>query len=310
MPRDVSEALLTQQSKGRHNTVRYALCLSLRFSDIYTNLQPLHIAVKLGHIRPVKLIVEFSKSSILMLDVDGQTTLHAAVKLCYAQITSILLAAADPKGLQMENSVGNTPFEIVSLSDFSSRIQRCQHTNTMSELTINGEVESFYRYPGDYIQKLQKELAKLQAILDVLLAEGRLKRQTKLAKELTKFASMMKERLSAAETAHTARLARIPKEEEASADPKDSYDLEKTSSIIFGALKGLTINRQLIHLIDVQNSVGADLEKVGKHPSDESQARLRRKGALEAEEQDEEELEKAQSMVWQHTSHLLYDDLI
>ena len=84
-------------------------------SDIYsesavllTNVQPLHIAVKLAHIRLVKLIVEFTKSPILMLDVDGQTMLHAAVKLCYAQVISILLVAADPKCLQMENSVGNT----------------------------------------------------------------------------------------------------------------------------------------------------------------------------------------------------------
>ena len=110
LPKDVSEALLIQQSKGRLNTVCYPLCLSIWFFLIFipTNLQPLHIAVKLGHIRLVKLIVEFTKSPILMLDVDGQTTLHAAVKLCYAQVISILLVAADPKCLQMENSVGNT----------------------------------------------------------------------------------------------------------------------------------------------------------------------------------------------------------
>ena len=306
LPKDVSEALLTQQSKGRLNSVSYLLMfIYSALSDIYTNLQPLHIAVKLGHIRLVKLIVEFSKSSILMLDVDGQTTLHAAVKLCYAQVTSILLAAADPKVLQMENGVGSTPFDIISLRELSSRIDGFAQTDTMSLLQIDG-VEPFYRYTGDYIQKLQKELPKLHAILEVLLADGRLKRQTKLAKELTKFASMMKERLSAAEAAHTARLARFPKEEEEiSADPKDSYDLEKTYSIIVGALKGLTVNRQLIHLIDVQKSVGADLEKVGNRLSDEQRIQ-KGEGELEAEE-DEEEEEKAQSMVWQYTANVYVD---
>ena len=283
-------------------------------SYICTNLQPLHIAVKLGHIRLVKLIVEFTKSSVLMLDVDGQTTLHAAVKLCYPQITSILLAAADPKGLQMENGVGNTPFEIVSLRELDSRIQGFSQNqrNRMSELKIDG-VEPFYRYPGDYIQKLQKELTKLHAILDVLFADGRLKRQTRLAMELTKFTNMMKERLSAAEAAHTARLTRFPKEEkESPADPKDSYDLEKTSSIVVEALKGLTVNRQLIHLIDVQKSVGADLEKVANCPSEESHWRRQRRrkdgGELEAEQEEEEE-EKARSMVWQYTANIYADSI-
>ena len=238
-----------------------------------------------------------------MLDVDGQTTIHAAVKLCYAQVTSILLAAADPKGLQMENGVGNTPFDIISLIELKSRIQNFPHRITMSELEVGG-VEPFYRYPGDYIQKLQKELPKLHAILDVLVANGRLKIQSKLAKELTKFASMMKERLSAAEAAHTARLARFPKDEEASGDPRDSYDLEKTLSIVVGALKGSTDNRQLIHLIDVQKSVGADLEKAVNRPSDVRKC----EGELEEERGDEEEeKEKAQSMAWQHTCDIEVD---
>ena len=246
-----------------------------------------------------------------MLDVDGQTTLHAAVKLCYAQITSILLAAADPKGLQMENGVGNTPFDIISLNELSSRIEGFPHMVTMTQLKMDG-VEPFYRYAGDYIEKLQKELPKLHAILDLLLADGRLKGQTKLAKELTNFASMMKERLSAAEAAHTARLARFPEEEkevEASADPKDNtYDLEKTFSIVVGALKSLTINRQLIHLIDVQKSIGADLEKVGGSRSSNEGRRQKGEGELD-EEQDEEEEERAQSMVWQYTFNVYADSI-
>ena len=263
-----------------------------------------------------------------MLDVDGQTTLHAAVKSNYPQITSILLAAADPKGLQMENSVGNTLLDMVSLGELGSRIQRFPHSqmNTLTELKLAGGVESFYRYPGSYIQKLQKELLKIHAILDVLFADGRLKSQTKLATELTKFASMMKERLSAAEAAH----ARFPKEEEtpvrmaaghlsrfpeASADknPKDAFDLEKTSSIVFGALKGSsTVNRQLIHLIDVQKSVGADLEKVVNRSSDRNRMqKYNLKGELDAEQEEEEEggEEKAQSMVWPYIVHIDADSI-
>jgi hypothetical protein len=35
LPKDVSEALLTQQSKGRLNTVCYPLCLAIRLSLIF-----------------------------------------------------------------------------------------------------------------------------------------------------------------------------------------------------------------------------------------------------------------------------------
>ena len=285
------------------------LCVSILFIylalfNVYIILpQPLHIAVKSGRIRLVKLIVEFTKSTILMLDVHGQTTLHAAVKLCYPQVTSILLAAADPRGLQMENTVGNTLFEMASLSELSSRIQRFSQNqvNSMSELEISG-VSPFYRYPGVYIQKLQRDLPQIHAILDVLFADGTLKSQTKLATELTKFVSMMKERLSSAEAAHTARLARIPKEVKVSEnkDPQDARDVEKTLSIVVGALKDSTVNRQLIHLIDVQKSVGVDLEKAGsRHPS--GIWGWKDEGELEAE-RDEDKDEKAQSMVWQHIS--------
>lgn len=299
LPRDVSEALLAQQSKGRLNTVcTNPTYLFLAFNAV---LQPLHIAVKLGYIRPVKLIVEFTKSTILMPDVGGQTTLHIAVKACYPKITSILLAAADPKGLQMENSVGNTLLDIASLGELGSRIHRLSQSqgNSINELGVIN-VEAFHRYPEAYIQKMDKELPKLHAILDTLFADGRLKSHTKIATELTKFASMMGERLSAA------KVARVP-EKEVEVENKnlqDSHDVETTFSIVLAALKDLTVNRQLVHLIDVQRSVGADLEKVRRkrlpgHSKDEDKM---------GPEQDENE-EKGRSMVWGYVGNIPTDSI-
>lgn len=51
----------------------------------------------------------------------------------------------------------------------------------------------------------------------------------------------MKERLSAVEDLH------------------HTPDVEETFSIAVAALNDSTVNRQLVHLIDVQKSVGADL---------------------------------------------------
>src|SRR5882757_968914 len=128
-----------------------------------------------------------------MLDVHGQTTLHAAVKMCYTQITSVLLAAADPRGLQMENTVGNTIIDMISLNELNSRIERFSNSLASSPMSELGRWmdrdDPFNRQSGVYIQKLQKELPKIDTIFAVLFADGKLKSQTKLAKELTKFAS-------------------------------------------------------------------------------------------------------------------------
>lgn len=274
----------------------YQLIQSI-FPNIYTILQPLHIAAKLGHIRLVKLIVDFTRSTILMLDVDGQTTLHTAVKQSYPKVTKILLEAADPKGLQMENGVGNTILDMVSLGELGFRIQRFwQHQGNSMELAK--DVDAFERYPEVYTRKLEQELPKMDAIIDTLFADGRLKRQTKLATELTKFSSMMKERLSAAEAARLTRV-QVPKEEVSeNKNPQDTLDIEETFSIIVAALKDLTVKRQLVHLIDVQKSVGADLEKAGKAGNrDRVNWRKKDEDGLEVE-QDKDEQEKRQSMVW------------
>ena len=224
-----------------------------------------------------------------MRDVDGQTTLHAAVKKCYPKITSILLAAADPKGLQMETSVGNTILDIASLNEFNPRIQQfSQILYPKTELRIN-DVNPFYRYSKAYIQQLEKELPKLHSIFDVLFADGRLKSQTKLATELTKFAKMMGERLSAAKAAEAARAPQPPKEEIVT----DVRDPQATLSTVLAALKNVTVSRQLVHLIDVQKSVGTDLEKV-------TWRRQKVEDELEAKQSDEDRKEKGQSMVWQY----------
>ena len=245
--------------------------------------------------------MEFTTSTILILDVNGQTTLHAAVKACFPKVTSILLAGAEPKGLQMENTVGDTLLDIVSLSELNSRTQRFWENQRcfIDELWMYG-VNPFRRYSEAYIQKLEKELPQMHAILDTLFTDGRLKSQTKLATELTKFCNKMSELLSAA--------ALVTAKEKASEnkDPLDTSDINETRSVVVAALKDLTVNRQLVHSIDVQKSVGADLEKAGESRSGNWRTRRKDEDELEAE-RDEDEKE-SQSMVYEQT--LLLPDSI
>ena len=245
--------------------------------------------------------MEFTKSTILIPDVNGQTTIHAAVKACFPKVTSILLAGAEPKGLQMENTVGDTLLDIVSLSELNSRTERFWENQgcVIDELWMYG-VNPFRRHSEAYVQKLEKELPQMHAVLDTLFTDGRLKSQTKLATELTKFCNKMSELLSAA--------ALVPTKEKASEnkDPLDTSDINETRSVVVAALKDLTVNRQLVHLIDVQKSVGADLEKAGESRSDNWRTRRKDEDELEAE-RDEDEKE-SQSMVYEQT--LLLPDSI
>ncbi|KAF8905746.1 hypothetical protein CPB84DRAFT_1844751 [Gymnopilus junonius] len=98
LPRDLNEELLAQQSYKRLNT-------------------PMHVAVKKAHKDLLKILLDYSTSSILVRDVDGQTPLLCAVNRSLSNITRLLLSASSNAidALFMENSVGNTPVELCAL---------------------------------------------------------------------------------------------------------------------------------------------------------------------------------------------------
>ncbi|KAJ7213244.1 ankyrin repeat protein [Mycena rebaudengoi] len=242
LPRDVVEALLKQQSKGRLNT-------------------PLHLSVKTGAKIAVKLLVDFSKETVLVRDVVGCTPLHSAVRSGYPEISKILIAAA-PAGLQMENGVGDVPLEIVTLKDLIPRKEAFQ-------LRANG-----YGLPGDAdlsyangdspprfeIEQLEVELPKYRATIEALINDGVLKRGTKVVADMVAFADFMEPRLAEAKL--------LPKlevkyyEVAKPPPPKDVSDNAKVLEVVRAELaKGLGGNRELVHLVDVQKSVQNDLKE-------------------------------------------------
>ncbi|KAF7347372.1 Ankyrin repeat protein [Mycena venus] len=112
LPRDVVEALLCQQSKGRLET-------------------PLHLAVKGGNSNTVFTVLEFSTASLHLRDADGWTALHAAVQKRSPAIIGRLINAA-PAGLGAENGVGHTPLEMAFLQELIARTHRYKSSPTKS----------------------------------------------------------------------------------------------------------------------------------------------------------------------------------
>ncbi|KAF8164738.1 hypothetical protein B0H34DRAFT_686396 [Crassisporium funariophilum] len=282
LPRDVNEALLAQQSKGRSNT-------------------PLHIAVHSGAKRLVKQILDFSRATVLTRDVDGSTVLHVSVKCSYPEITEMLLATVDPEDLEIENGVGNTILEIASLPELSRRIEH--HINvthkTPSDISPN-YVEEQGRYDDEIVEALKEEMPRLHSIIGELLPEERKKRRTKLIWELNTFATMVDGRLKDANAKHEEKLLKL-KEKNAKEiqNPIEEANIDLTLSVVQKALKSGPINRQLVHIADVQRSVGADLEKVRRRTK-QSQLQSKEDNGLDEHVDNKDKRKMRQSFVFNH----------
>ncbi|KAF7333042.1 Ankyrin repeat protein [Mycena venus] len=263
LPRDVVEALLAQQSKGRLNT-------------------PLHIAAKKGYKTAVKLIVEFSKTTALVRDVDGSIPLHSAVRAGFSETIQILVDAA-PSGLHMENGVGEAPLEIAILQDLIARNQQLQsqnyggrYSNNISELQLSVPDSP----PRLDIDRLEIELPKFRITLDGLVANEILKKETKAVADMFAFAEHMEWKLVAAKAARNADSTVSHQE------TGDSAKALANVKAIMGVVEG---HRELVHLVDVQTSVQSSLSK-SSHQS-ESNVSYRRRRLGRARARDEEGLD-------------------
>ncbi|KAF8999457.1 hypothetical protein BDQ17DRAFT_1328336 [Cyathus striatus] len=243
IPRDVSEALLVQQSKHCMNT-------------------PLLIAVKQGSLRCVKLLLPYAKAPLTMRDAAGSIHLHAAVQRGFAEITQLLISAGNPETLYMENAVGNTVLEIASLVDLKGPIP--------AESSV-----AVYGYGGRRMQlgmkrnggTLRYNVSELEHPMDglwgtILELEGEKKvgKEEKIMHELRRFASTMEKRFKVAKEAEDARqLTKL--KQPLNENMKDSLDVLKTFNVVSQAVKeNPGLNREVVHLIDVQISVLATLE--------------------------------------------------
>ncbi|KAF8169046.1 hypothetical protein K438DRAFT_1921395 [Mycena galopus ATCC 62051] len=227
LPCDVVEALLAQQSKGRLNT-------------------PLHLAAKRGFKTAVKLVVEFSKTSALVRDVEGSIPLHCAVRSGFPETIQILVDAA-PSGLHMENGVGETPLEIAILQDLIERNKQLQYQNN-NRSSSNFELETVNDQPPRLdIDKLEIELPKFRVTLEELVSSGTLKNGTKPVTDMFAFAEHMERKLVAAKAARN----------EAANRPKALANVRAMIGVVDG-------HRDLVHLVDVQISVQSILSKLSQ----------------------------------------------
>ena len=221
--------------------------------------QPLHLAVEAGAVKAVELLLAHSHVANTIRDSEGCLPLHFAVRRGWSRIAKLLIDAS-PSTLFMEDGVGSTVFESVALNRFRERMDQFTRDNYDRVGCVTSE--SIDTYPDRFnLAHLEKELPRLRDTIDSLLKVGILRKDTKLEKELVRFAEKMEE--------HMRRLQRAPvivKPAEEPQNPVGVQDYDATCDIVRKALDHVQGQRQLVHLLDVQKSVDGSM-KSSYHPT-------------------------------------------
>ena len=215
------------------------------------NLQPLHLAVEARSIKTVELLLARSHVANTIRDSEGCLPLHIAVRRGSSRIAKMLIDAS-PSTLFMEDGVGSTAIESASLNLFRERMDLFP-CDTLQFQVVSSNPTMANKDPERFdLAHLERELPRLREIIDSLLKVGKLRKDTKLEKELLGFVGKMEE--------HMRRLRQAPvavkREEEVLIDLQHH---NATYDVIREALNHVQGERQLVHLLDVQKSVNGSL---------------------------------------------------
>ena len=222
-----------------------------------TNLQPLHLAVEAGAVKAVEMLLARSHAANTIRDSDGCLPLHVAVRRGLSRIVKLLINAS-PSTLFIEDGVGSTAFESATLHHFRERMSSFTGDN-MNYAQVgysNPRAADHGKQPDRFnLAHLEKELPGLRNTITSLLELGKLRKGTKLEKELVRFAEKMEE--------HMRKLRDAPvdvKAVEEQENPTDVRDYDATCDVVRDALNHVQGQRYLVHVLDVQKSVDGSLK--------------------------------------------------
>jgi hypothetical protein len=215
------------------------------------DLQPLHLAVEAGAVNAVEMLLACSHVANAIRDSDGCLPIHIAVRRGFSRIAKLLISTS-PSTLLTEDGIGCTAFESASLNSFRQKMDHFNNGNYISRVA-SSELNTADKDPERYdLAHLEKELPRLRDTINLLLSAGKLRKDTKLEKELVAFAERMEDQMRRLRQAPVV----VEPEEE---NPTDVQDYNATCDVVREALNDVQDLRKLVHVMDIWKSVESSL---------------------------------------------------
>jgi hypothetical protein len=204
-------------------------------------------------------MLKFTQDNLFEYDARGFTPLHYAIKQGYAGITEALLKVIPRDGLYLENGVGKTPYE-----DAEKRAMEPTTTNLHVNNPLGLNNCAIIETEGD-VGTMEKELHAVIETMKRLTGNGTLEKGSTLSNAFEKFVSASEGRLAKLKAQEEVAKAEDAKEQ--SSDDDGSRDIMvpiRTLDVIARAVGPNTVKRTLVHLKDVQKSVGIELARINQ----------------------------------------------
>ena len=215
------------------------------------DLQPLHLAVEAGAVNAVEMLLACSHVANAIRDSDGCLPIHIAVRRGFSRIAKLLISTS-PSTLLTEDGIGCTAFESASLNSFRQKMDHFNNGNYISRVA-SSELNTADKDPERYdLAHLEKELPRLRDTINLLLSAGKLRKDTKLEKELVAFAERMEDQMRRLQQAPVV----VEPEEE---NLTDVQDYNATCDVVREALNDVQDLRKLVHVMDIWKSVESSL---------------------------------------------------
>ena len=262
LPLELTRELMAQRSREALNTVRPLFTFDI--APLSWRPQPLMLAVKRGNVETARILLRFGvdPAVLLLRDADGCTPLHDAVQKADTVLAKLLLRYGPTQHLHTENCVGQTPLDIASLKS----LPRVTDLRLLKPVELQMNVEQHLRSPQNPppfdLRKQKREIPKLRATLDALLADGTIAHGSKLTTELLAFADRMEQRLTE-ETVWQNAAEKQPDEDEMAPSAPGGTPAQVYSVLLDGAVERPG-TRQLVQLADIRRSVQRNLAQQSK----------------------------------------------
>lgn len=245
------------------------------------------------------------KDALYVRDRKGSLPVHVAVHQGWAKIVSLIIANGGSDSLYCENAVGETPIETATIQWLLSATRNAFDDGLESTRAMN--MYNNWRVEAPLtIDRLPSQVKVLKDVLTQLERDGKLSVNSDLKKVFESFVDYLDrkreegEAMAAKESSTTTAMNN---------NQFDKTNTKETLKVVSSFISTSVGERQIVHLIDVQNSVRNSIDRatkplkgpvaLGYHGYRRRNRTLRRKFEKGKELPDEaDEEEEAKERMW------------